>query len=305
MFSLPGRRAASVTGTETLFLRMPVLEAARARFQRGTAASYERETIVATVFENQRADGSWGGSLLRTAEALLLLKELRSDRTFDVTRAIAWIYDRQNAEGRFGDACDDTAHRAALCHHFASGFFAPAPPWVVLDGIRLDGGYSLGMDRDARAGVSALACSALLEWGEPEDRLRVHVDACNRIVDQVAAGRASLSTAAYCCVLKTLLSARPTGDYLSAVGAGLDFLVRSQRADGTWPGADMFLVLQTIASACERGHATPRVLSALRRSASIIDLMQAVGTSPAQHPVTPRQAWVAWRVMNATTSSVI
>src|SRR5512138_3097106 len=87
---------------------MPVLEAFIARREAGEIDADDADTadaLVGELLHHQSADGSWGGRLGHTAEALLLMAELRpftKDVGEQVEQALRWLRTRQRAAGSFG-----------------------------------------------------------------------------------------------------------------------------------------------------------------------------------------------------------
>ncbi len=259
---------------EVRLLSLGTVESLLVHVDMGTATDEEREYAAGAIEEAQRLDGSWQGSMLRTAEAMLLLRELRDGRRNNaVDRAIEWINDRTNCGGRFGDGCEDGMHALSLCHHAVSGFHAPAPRAVSLASLVLADGSSLGSDRDARIAVSALASAALFGFGEDSAQLRLQVDGLERIIEHTATGRFELSATALVCITRCLIAA-PTGVGAAGRVSALNQLAHLQRADGSWPGLDLFLVLGVLAYATARGLAPLIVRSTLQNAAGMLFLMQ-------------------------------
>src|SRR5690606_3529419 len=110
------------------------------------------EAAAAAILNAQHDDGSWGGGLLDTAEALLALHELwgGEDRgRGQLDHALDWLRTRRGAPGRYGAGCDPRRHELSLCHHFLGGFFSPAPPEPPLEAVRLACGAPVAGDAAA------------------------------------------------------------------------------------------------------------------------------------------------------------
>jgi hypothetical protein len=293
---LSSRLFLALQRAEDRLLSLDTIESLMARMECGSATFEEREAAARAIEEHQKPDGSWQGSLIRTAESLLLLAQLRDGaRTNDVDCAIDWVHDRCDRPGRFGDGCDPAAHGAGLCNHFVSGFFAPSPSTVSLAGLRLQDGSLIGSDTDARIAASALAGAALLRFGEDGSQLRLQLDGLTRIGERAAAGRFPLSPTAFVCIVRCLCASNDPA-VVSGRTAALQQLAGSQRADGSWPGLDLFLVLDVLASATAAGQAPASVRGALENAARMLFLMQQSDGSWGRE-TGPSQLLAGWRAL--------
>jgi len=244
---------------------------------------------AAELVAAQRGDGSWGseaGELAATAAALLELSQLEevlgegATAPPSVTVAgLAWLRGRRGAPGRFGAGCAADWHQAGLCHHFLAGFYAP-----VADGA----------EPETQVTDSALALRASLRWGERGTTADLHLDGLRQVVAHWAwppdapllAARAGLAA------LATVLEAPQAQANVVCAADGVACLVRTQRADGTWHGAELFDALDTLLLGVAHGFVVDEVDAALARSAELLALTQngTWGAAPAgRHPL------IAWR----------
>lgn len=267
---------------EAALLDAPVLEAVLARREAGRARPADErhaESLVRELWTFQAEDGSWGGDLLRTAEALLLLRALAAAPAPEPTMAVhagaTWIRSRRGLPGSFAEGCAPERHALRFCNHFVRGFFSPAPPGVDLSGITLSSGVRFGGDAAARLGASCVALRALLRWGVAPDVVRDHVDGVRVIVTGVALNAPTLiSISSYVSAVAALAEAPHSAPNDAAVAAGLDRLAGLQRPDGSWRGVDAFHVLQMVLAAATRGHRTAAVEDALERAARMLAALQ-------------------------------
>lgn len=219
--------------------------------------------LAESIESDQRTDGSWAGSLLETSLTLLMIRELRPERTNAVDRAIEWVFARSEGDGRFGDL---------------PGFFSPAPPSIDLSSMTLPGGAAIGGDGDARMAVSCLACAAVVCWGERGPNIDSHLREAERLVQLAITGRAEISLPALLCAVRLFCvmddSSTGSADVAATRDAALEFVARSQRGDGSWRGADLFLVLDVLADAARSQKAPTAVYVALRHASDTLFMMQ-------------------------------
>jgi hypothetical protein len=266
---------------ETRLFDMPVLESFIARREAARATEGAAETANALVHEllsHQSANGSWGGSLVLTAEALLLLRDLRpfdADARESVGRSLEWLRVRQRAPGSWSDVCSPDRHAAALCHHFAAGFFSPGPRTSAsFAGTVLATGAQLPTDDDARLAISALALRAVLDYRPPSQDDLLQIEALRRVSAFLFRDRTGISTPAAVTVLATLARAPRTPGHVAVVHGALSRLAGLQRGDGSWPGAEMFHVADALLVAVENGYGSPLFDAAITRSAEMLVLTQ-------------------------------
>lgn len=265
---------------ERLLFATPVLESLIARQEAGEWNAGDQESADAVAEElasHQSTDGSWGGCLAVTAEALLLLADLQASAAKQraaIERAIAWVRSRQRMAGAFAGDCTPDHHAAGFCPHFATGFFSPAPPATSMAGTGLANGARFATDEDARLALSALALRAVLSHAAPRMDDLLQIQALRRIADLLFRDGTGVSTVAAVTVLATLTRAPRNATLLSIVHGALSRLTRLQRADGSWSGAEMFHVADTLLLAVRSGYGSPAFDSALGRTAHILVLTQ-------------------------------
>lgn len=264
---------------EHLF-QLQVLESfiARREIEGGTA---EDDEIIGAVgdelLSHQSPDGSWGGSLAVTAEALLLLDDLHVPSRFatPVARAEQWLRKRRRASGRYTEGCDPDRHKAALCEHFAGGFFSPGPPSKDFSNTRLASGLVFPTDRDARLGLSSLALHAVRRWSRCTTDDFSHLEALARIANSALRGHSSAwKMPTLIMVLSALTSAPRRPGFIIVLHGALTRLAGMQRADGSWPDADAFLVAEVFLLAVHRGYGSPVFDAAIARTAEMLALVQ-------------------------------
>jgi hypothetical protein len=207
--------------------------------------------VVASILQDQRADGSWMGSLLYTSHMLDVARELGAERSVAIDRAIEWIHAR-SVRGADPD-----------CGYV----FEAAPHGVDLSSLALPGGYPIGTDAEVRFSVSCLAAMALAEFGDRNADVERQVELAADHVN--AGGRTEPRLTPFLCATRLLCAAgSPAGS------SALAIIARLQRGDGTWRGVDLFLVLDTMAYAYEKGIAAAVVETAMRNAASTLFVMQ-------------------------------
>jgi hypothetical protein len=289
---------------EAVLFSSPVLEAVLARRESGRSRPADEGHALAlarALCEFHGEDGSWGGDLVRTAEALLLLHALRSEPDHGVAGAVeagvAWIRSLQGRSGAFAVGCTPERHALRFCEHFITGFFSPAPPDVDLSSLTVASGVRFGGDVAARLGASCLALRALLRWQAAGYDIEAHVDGVRVIVTGVALNAPSLiSVAAYVSAVGALAEAPHTPREDAAVAAGLERLAGLQRADGSWRGVDPFHVLETMLLAAERGHHSDAADAAIGRAAGMLAVLQREDGSWGRE-TSPDRTLTGWRTL--------
>lgn len=265
---------------ERHLLELPILESFIARRESGEERLDDFGTIDDVAHEllsHQSGDGSWGGSIALTAEAMLLLADLRVTGEFigAIEQAEQWLRGRRGQEGAYTDGCSPERHALGICEHFAGGFFSPGPPHRDLAGTRLANGMVLPTDADARLGLSALALHALRRWSRSSTDDVLHLDALRRLAN--AAFRTpplNISTPALILVLSALTSAPRTAEFIMVLHGALTRFAGVQRADGSWPGADPFHAAEVFLQAARSGYGSPVFDAALVRTAEMLVLTQ-------------------------------
>jgi hypothetical protein len=283
----PGRAQLSRPAIEDALVRVeatlfawPVLEAVVARREAGVPQAADADHARALARELcafADPDGSWGGDLVWTAESLLLLRELAPEpdvSSSETARAAGnWLLSRQDQAGRFGEGCDGDTHGSGLCEHFVGGFFSVAPPFANLAGRTLATGARFPTDRSARFGGSCLALDALLAWGWRDASVERHRAALRPIVTRIAPGPTALiDIGAYAVAVGALARAAGESDRVATL-AGLARLAALQRADGSWPGVDLFQVLDVLLRAAKLGHRLETADASVLRAVDMLTLM--------------------------------
>ncbi len=260
--------------------QLQVLESFIARRELEGATEDDDEIIGAVgdeLLSHQSADGSWGGSLAVTSEALLLLDDLNVPSRFatPVARAEQWLRKRRRAPGRFTEGCDPERHAAALCEHFAGGFFSPGPPSRDFANTRLSSGLVFATDRDARLGLSSLALHAVRRWSRCSTDDLSHLDALSRIAQRALRPKGmAVALPTLIMVLAALTSAPRRPHFIIVLHGALTRLAGTQRADGSWPDADAFLAAEVFLLAVNRGYGSPVFDAAIARTAEMLALAQ-------------------------------
>jgi len=276
-------------------------EALLARREAGQAAPGDAAAVdaaAAAILKAQHDDGSWGGGLLDTAEALLALHELWEGEkrgSGQVERGLDWLRTRRGVPGRYGEACDPRRHELSLCHHFLGGFFSPAPPEPPLEAVRLACGAPVAGDAAARLVASCVALQAKLRWGRYGRDIELHLEGLRRIVDLWNQREGLFTVPAFVAAVATLADA-PDEQSRDAAARGIATLVGAQRADGTWPDVDLFQVMELLERTARTGGASPALDAALRRGAALLAVALQEDGTWGQHAGT-RRTLIGWRAL--------
>lgn len=168
-----------------------------------------------------RYDGSIGGALVPTAQALWEMLELGADRDHaGVVRLAGFLLMQQDQPGRWSD--DGAA---------GAGFFSPGPRTRPVAPLRLPSGTVFRNDDDARFVASCLALRAVLRAGHEERRPVVaHLESLLRL--------RVLEPHLGFVVLGALGMAPPP--YWSRIESLVAEAARHQRSDGSWPDVTVF-----------------------------------------------------------------
>jgi hypothetical protein len=304
---------------ERLLLSRPVLESLLARrdLHGGGALSREFVELLARELCHAREpDGSWQLSACRTAEHLLLLRELDRDGALLPFAApgIEWLLHRLPTSRQNGSTepcgsvtlCTPLMHELGVCVHAAPDLLLVVPARIELGGLRLANGAAFMSDIDARVAVCALSVAALLAWGVDPTALRAHLDALRRVAMLEDEQRISLlSTNGLACVVRALLASLSVSDderTRAALASACRVLARAQRADGTWPTGHLFYVLSVVIEAAAEPRLAGALDRALRRSAQQLALLQQPDGGWSRGGGT----WsllVGWRVLRAAAAA--
>lgn len=291
---------------EEVFLGSESVDALLARREAGRPLADDprrAQEKVAEIRTTQGPQGAWNANLLTTAESLIRLAELIPPQPGQLqdptaTRAITWLRSRRGAPGRYGEGCTPERHRRGLCHHFLGGFFAPTPPVDTPDQqLVLSCGAIFPAGQAARLVASCRALRALLVWGVYGNDDWLHLEGLRRILSfDPRDSDAPAPLEALPEILSALLAAPPDEANHSAIRTGLIRLIRSQRADGSWPELDIFHILDMLLVATEKGYGDDEVDAALRRAAGQLAVSQQDHGSW-ERDTLPRRSWIGWRTL--------
>lgn len=200
------------------------LEGVLARRLLGQPAPDDAELTDHLVRERRRRtrlDGSIGGQLVPTTQALWEILELGADRDHaGVVRLAGYLLMQQDRAGRWSD--DGAA---------GAGFFSPGPRDRPVAPLELPSGTRFVREDDARFVASCLALRAVLRAGH-EDRRSVHTHLESLLRLRVFEPHLGF------VVLGALALAPPA--YRDRIDALVDEAARHQRDDGSWPDVTVF-----------------------------------------------------------------
>lgn len=256
-------------------VRQDAPEAAIAAHELGRGASVEDARRWVRWTLDRERDGAWDDDLLATAAALTTLRELRQAASLQeqdpaVGRALDWVRSRQGGPGAWTHGCSPERHRRGFCHHFAAGFYSPAPPAVDLSGIELPSGASPAGDVDARFAVSAVTLRCTLLWRGAGTDAGLHLEALRRVVAAWADGPpGGLGTTSLLAAAHALIASPAEADHRAAEHA-LGRMAGTQRGDGSWVDADPFHAMAVFGAAETAGLGGARVTDALDHSARLL-----------------------------------
>jgi hypothetical protein len=256
---------------------------------------------VRRIMSDQDAAGTWDGELIATAAALMTVFEIRAaaqlrEQDPAIGQALDWLRSRRGVPGAWSDGCSRSRHDAGICHHFLGGFFAPVPPEVPLDGVRLRNGVGVEGDPESRflASVTALRCLLLWESSTPD--LTLHLEGLRRIVGMWPDyPPPEISTTSFLAAIHALLLS-PVADDVAAAERGLLVLGGRQRGDGSWVDVDPFQALEVFAEAEIAGVAPERSRRALWHGARLLMNTQSANGSWGGDQAS-RRALIAWRTL--------
>jgi hypothetical protein len=323
-------------------LHLPVLEALLARREAGVPEIDDPELVdlvIAELLAGRSADGSWYGSLTRTAELLHDIRDLHEavpagdaqvaaagdaqvaaagdaqvvaaggaqgvpmEAARAVRPSVRFLLRRQNGPGRFGGGCTPALHQVGLCVHAVSGFFAAAPEAVDLSTLTLQHGARFTSDTDARIGASCLALAAVLRWGESNGEMGLHLDALRRLVLLEDRDRARLVSSAGLGCTALALFAAPASDPARAVLPDVvRALTRAQRGDGSWADIDMFFVLSVLTRLMEDPQCAPLLEAPLQRAGQLLAVLQQPDGDWGRQSG-PWRLLTGWRVLRLATTA--
>ena len=297
--------ASALERVEERLLGSPVLEGLLARRELGAADVRDLLLIADAVTElisSQERNGSWQDDLGVTAEMVLLLRALEPEpgnaTGHALSRAAGWLLGRAGIDGRYGDSCDAVLHARGFCCHFLAGFLSPSGRDASLAGFLLPGGAPFNSDDDARLGLSCIGLRALLACGIRNSTVALHIEGLERVL-KVGGARPGqpLSVTSAACALAALASAGS----LDAAHAALATVVTQQRADGSWPGGELFHVLDAVLTAHDHGCQTPESMAATNRVAGMLAVtLHENGTWG--RAARAQDTYVGWRALRAAVA---
>jgi hypothetical protein len=230
--------------------------------------------LVGRAAAELRKDGSVGGAPVTTIWRAHELLDLGSDpAAAPLALVLRWVMELQGKPGGFGEGCDRERHSRRLCEHFVVGFFAPAPPAQRLAPVTFPNGKVYRAEPAARFALSCLALRAALRAGQ-HDRpaVRRHLTSLVCLADQWTTWSGYFAPDLLVAALQVMALA---GEDRGPVVHRLTSLVAAyQEADGGWPNADLFHVLEAL-----RAVRSPVALAVVRRAVpAIVDRQRPDGT---------------------------
>lgn len=225
--------------------------------------------LAARAGEEVRSDGSVGGAALPTIWRVHELLDLATPAGAEpVRRAVRWVLGLQGKPGAYGEGCDRERHGRRLCEHYLVGFFAAGTPAERLAPITLPNGKVYRAEPAARFAISSLALRAVLRAGAGDRQsLDLHLDVLVALSEQWTVWGGYFAPDLLVATLHALALAGP--DRRDAVDRLVELAIASQAADGSWPNADLFHVLEAL-----HATATERALAGVRRAVPAISARQ-------------------------------
>jgi hypothetical protein len=243
-----------------------------ARAELGTPAPADpalADQLARELTAELRSDGSVRGAAVPTIWRVHELLDLGRDTTDPgLSRALAWVLQRQNAPGAYGEGCDKTRHAQRICEHYLRGFFSAAPAAERVAPITLPIGKAFRAEPAARFAISCLALRAALRAGLGERPAMVaHLDSLRSLAD----GWTDWSGLFAPDVIITGLHALALGGpaYRPVVERLVDLVTVQQHPDGHWENADVFLALGALLAA-----GTPTARMAVRHAIPALEERQ-------------------------------
>ena len=215
--------------------------------------------LVDDMRAETRMDGSVAGAVVPTIWRAHELIDLGHDAHQDGTvRVLGWVLGLQSKPGAFSDGCSAPRHAHRSCEHFVSGFFSPAPPAQRLTPVMLPNGKVFRAEPAARFAISCLALRAALR-GRLADRpsIEQHVVSLLLLREQWEAWDGYFSPDAIMAGIHALAYAPEP--HRAVLPALIKTVSAHQAADGSWPNADLFHMLEGLnALGSREAHAAVR-----------------------------------------------
>jgi hypothetical protein len=247
-----GASGVSPTSLERLALYFGAIrsrQAILARAELGLAAADDpalAERLAQELAAELRPDGSLGGAAVPTIWRVHELLDLgRGPGDPRLARALAWVLQRQQAPGAYGEGCDKTRHAQRICEHFVGGFFSAAPASERVAPITLPSGKAFRAEPAARLAISCLALRAVLRAGFGDRPAVVaHLDSLRSLAD----GWTDWSGLFAPDIIITGLHSLALGGepYRLVVERLVELVATQQHVDGHWENADLFLALDAL-----------------------------------------------------------
>jgi hypothetical protein len=216
-----------------------------------------------------RPDGSVRGAAVPTIWRVHELLDLGRDTTDPgLSRALAWVLQRQNGPGAYGEGCDKTRHAQRICEHYLRGFFSAAPAAERVAPITLPSGKAFRAEPAARLAISCLALRAVLRAGLGErPAIVAHLDSLRTLADGWTDWSGLFAPDVIISGLHALALGGPA--YRPVVERLVDLVAAQQHPDGHWENADVFLALDALLAA-----GLPAARTTVRRAVPALEQRQ-------------------------------
>jgi len=188
------------------------------------------ERLARRIWRKQRKDGSWGGSIYKTAVALTELADLRvNPERRDVKKAVEWMLSQQDLARLFAD------------HLFS---FPPVTSGLPDKEIRIPGGQRV-RSRECIIRIAAVTLlRACLRLGlEKEQRVQHYLLLATRVLSAAEHEECADCRESMLLALSYHEVIRNSGPVM----ATLNWLGTLQDGSGEWRGCDFYHTLYTIA----------------------------------------------------------
>ncbi len=287
--------AAAAERAAAFLARLPTRQGLLARARLGAPDPGDaalRATLVQRCTREVRPDGSVGASLLATAWTALELMDLGVAATEQPTaRLVAWLLAQQGRPGGFDGTLGESGPLAHEIGTLPGGFFAPAAPDQRVAPLTLPTGKTFRAEAAARFAASALALRAVLRAGlGPREQVRLHLQSFQRLGRHFRAWEPGFFApdVIACAVAPLAVAGTQWRETLLPL---VTFVAGHQGADGEWPHAELFHVLEglLLADAPDARAAVARAVPAL--------LARQKGDGSFGGPAREERAWIGWQAL--------